>query len=642
MSAWALWFVVVLSFPKYTLTENPTGDISVPIIDMTISERQFTVTPAQLEELHSDLEIWLLLHSADVDKVVYKPTSKCPPSFTSTGGGCLQILQPVRPGELVLSVPRALILTAEADTSSPGARALSASSPSRQAFYGANMGVMYLHVLLAESLQHCSGAGRDPPKAPGSSAAVFFAPLLTLFLKTFPAHHFPLFWGEQNLSQLQGSDMLTFIDMHRQTIDSEYQCISEDYPAFSTLCSPQIYALIWVYVRANAFTMPAAGSPGGKTVGIVPLLDAIGHVWQGGATDGAESARRARDRVASGAVDIAFNHEKQTYEVRAVDSIAVGATLTKPLPLISGHKQLLTFGNCGAGRLFFWDQLQPHHPREAFFLHVLRLLLAAARRGGAEAEAWDWDGLERLYGPVLWELANEQQTQDPPSAAALPASSKDALILLLDIEKTCLHYLSGYSSSLEEDIERLSQADHAHAAVAINEVHALRLLRVEKRALHHMLSFARLSLELLHAPSISALQSHLRRATASSDQLVGAFLEHVVTPLVSAGLERSEEVLSSVKHTAAGKSMYSEFAAAEHDQPSHHKHAENVLTVTVEEFREQYDVCVQEWEACEDVLVEVDADLDTTGAEGSRVAALHRLLMDHHPPRAAKWPRLHE
>jgi hypothetical protein len=288
-------------------------------------------------------------------------------------------------------------------------------------------------------------------------------------LHSFPRQRFPLFWHERELALLQGSYMRTYIDMQRRAISSEYECICEDYPPFRHMCSLQRYSLIWTYTRANAFTMPSSSSAlhththtstssssshsssgsssgSGKTVGIVPLLDAIASLHSSSrdasdATDASSSSSSSSSSSAEteGLVETAYNDEREVYEVLAVGPIRVGTVLTKPMDYISIHKQLLTFGVCDPQVTFFWDQLQPHHPREAFFLRIMRLLLAAVRSEGSWDESLDWDAVVRTYGPVLLELAQELQ-QGP--ASSLPSTSKDIQKLLLDVEQTCTHYLS--------------------------------------------------------------------------------------------------------------------------------------------------------------------------------------------------------
>jgi hypothetical protein len=66
-----------------------------------------------------------------------------------------------------------------------------------------------------------------------------------------------------------------------------------------------------------------------------------------------------------------------------------------------------------------------------------------------------------------------------------------------------------------------------------------------------------------------------------------------------------------------------------------HQSKQHVLSV--EEFREEYDVCVQDWELCEEVLVEIEV---SETEDSDDISLVHRLLMDARPPAASRWPRL--
>lgn len=224
-----------------------------------------------------------------------------------------------------------------------------------------------------------------------------------------------------------------------------------------------------------------------------------------------------------------------------------------------------------------------------------------------------------------------------------------------------------YPTPLDEDSQRL--ADHNAAPfLSVNERHALLLVINEKRALHHLLSFARSGLEMLHAPSVSSLDTRLI-AAASNDPLVFAFLERVIAPLTRNSLQMIEEPRHNSRlsldssfsdaptpseeerrrglaqeqqkqvecQSEEEQSVEGQYQEEQQDVKQQQQHQSKQHVLSVEEFREEYDVCVQDWELCEEVLVEIEV---SETEDSDDISLVHRLLMDARPPAASRWPRL--
>jgi hypothetical protein len=366
---------------------------------------------------------------------------------------------PIAPGEEVLRVPRACLVTLDVARASDVGRLIDAHAPD-------TLEECYLAAFLLQEREREDSAWK---------------PYLDVLPQAFP--HLPLFFDAQELSLLQGSTALREVARWKEMLLSRYATLAERVPGFARF-TPDAYLWAQHVLISRTFGLTVAG----KLVRcFVPVADMLNHrpsprlVW-GNTEDGDAFVLVAREPVEPGEeVHISYGIKPScrfllSYgfvpEDNPDDTLVLYLSVPEDAEEAEAKRELLSL-TAPASRRRFEVPLHYGHSSTVAMFSFLRVAHADARE------------LARLI-----EEAREEGglSEVPPLSAETEARAFRAL------GDACEARLAGFETTLEEDERLLQEAD-----LSRNARNCLLLRRGEKRLLEAYAGLARAFLPALRS-----------------------------------------------------------------------------------------------------------------------------------------------
>ncbi|WP_223645696.1 SET domain-containing histone-lysine N-methyltransferase [Corallococcus sp. EGB] len=364
---------------------------------------------------------------------------------------------PIAPGEEVLRVPRACLVTLEVARASDIGRLIDAHAPGTSE-------ECYLAAFLLQEQEREDSAWK---------------PYLDVLPRSFP--HLPLFFDAQELSLLQGSSALREVARWRELLLARYVALAERVPGFARF-TPEAYLWAQHVLISRTFGLTVAGT---LTRCFVPVADMLNHrasprlAW-GNTEEGDAFVLVAREPVAAGEeLHISYGVKPScrfllSYgfvpEDNPDDTLVLYLGVPEDAVEAEGKRELLALAT-PASRRRFEVPLHSGHSSTVAMFSFLRVACANARE------------LTRL---------TEEAREEQGLGEVAPLSAETEERVFRSLHDACEARLAGFGTTLEEDERLLREAD-----LSRNARNCLLLRRGEKRLLHAYAGLARASLSAL-------------------------------------------------------------------------------------------------------------------------------------------------
>ncbi|RKH07087.1 SET domain-containing histone-lysine N-methyltransferase [Corallococcus carmarthensis] len=356
----------------------------------------------------------------------------------------------IAPGEVVLQVPRACLVTLDVARASEVGRLIEAHAPDTSE-------ESYLAAFLLQEREREDSAWK---------------PYLDVLPRAFP--HLPLFFDARELSLLKGSSTLREVARWKELMLTRYAELAASVPGF-TRFTPDAFLWAQHVLISRTFGLTVEGR---LIRCVVPVADMLNHrasprvVW--GNTEDGDFLLRAREPVAAGEeLHISYGI-KPGYrfllnygfvpEDNPDDTLVLYLGIPEDVPQAARKRELLSLPTPASRRRFEVPLHYGHSSTVAMF-SFLRVACA------------DTEELARLTAE-----AREEQGLGPVS----PLSARTEGRVLQQLSDLCEARLAGFDTTLEEDERLLREAD-----LSRNERNCVLLRRGEKRLLHAYAGLAR-------------------------------------------------------------------------------------------------------------------------------------------------------
>jgi hypothetical protein len=214
----------------------------------------------------SAVDEWVVAHGGIVDrrfKTVQGSMASRSPGRVPTTEREVVAGADIAVGECVLGVPRACILTkAQAEKTQAG-QALRAAG---ETLSGDGS---YLTLLLCEALgKHANAATNDDD---GSDD--IYACVVANLPPLDECGHLPLFWGDDDLAELEGSSLLSFLDIRKMSIHADYGLLAHCSAEFRETTSEETFW--WLYAAVTSRTFSFHTDAHYEVALMVPMADML-------------------------------------------------------------------------------------------------------------------------------------------------------------------------------------------------------------------------------------------------------------------------------------------------------------------------------------------------------------------------------